>query len=254
MGDVVGLLHPGEMGAAVGAVLRQRETDVLWASTGRSEKTAARAKSAGLSDVESIGALAQRADVILSVCPPHAARNVASALGGFCGVYVDANAIAPKTAREIAAGFERFVDGGIVGPPPGDSPTNLYLSGGDAERVAGLFAGTNVVARVVSDEVGAASAVKAAYAAWTKGSAALLLAIDQVARAEGVTDTLLAEWRESIPGLEERLARAERSAQAKGWRWIGEMEEIAAAFAAAGAPDGFHRAAADVYRRYERMF
>ena len=99
-----------------------------------------------------------------------------------------------------------------------------------------------------------ASAVKATYAAWTKGSAALLLAIHEVARAEGVTQTLLAEWRESIPGLEERLARAERSAQAKGWRWVGEMEEIAATFAAVGAPDGFHRAAAEVYRRYERMF
>ncbi len=254
MGDVVGLLHPGEMGAAIGAVLRQRGIDVLWASAGRSEQTAARAKAAGLSDVESIGALAQRADVILSVCPPHAARDVASALGGFPGVYVDANAVAPATAREIGAGFERFVDGGIVGPPPGDSPTHLYLSGRDAQGVAAFFAGTNVDARVVSDEVGAASAVKATYAAWTKGSAALLLAIHEVARAEGVTQTLLAEWRESIPGLEERLARAERSAQAKGWRWVGEMEEIAATFAAVGAPDGFHRAAAEVYRRYERMF
>jgi 3-hydroxyisobutyrate dehydrogenase-like beta-hydroxyacid dehydrogenase len=254
MEDVVGLLHPGEMGAAIGAVLRQRGIDVLWASAGRSEATAARAKSARLTEVESIGMLAQRANVILSVCPPHAARHVASAVGEFDGVYVDANAIAPTTVREIGGGFERFVDGGIVGPPPGDSPTHLYLSGRNAERVADIFTGTNVDARVVSDEVGSASAVKATYAAWTKGSAALLLAIREVARAEGVADTLLAEWRESIPGLEDRLAGAERSAQAKGWRWVGEMEEIAAAFAAVGAPDGFHRAAADVFRRYERMF
>jgi 3-hydroxyisobutyrate dehydrogenase-like beta-hydroxyacid dehydrogenase len=254
MGNVVGLLHPGEMGAAIGAVLRQRGIDVLWASEGRSDETSARAKAAGLTDVESIAALAQRADVILSVCPPHAARNVASAVGEFNGVYVDANAIAPATAREIAGGFESFVDGGIVGPPPGASPTHLYLSGRDAPRIAGLFERTNVDARVVSAEVGAASAVKATYAAWTKGSAALLLAIREVARAEGVAETLLAEWRESIPGLAERLAGAERSARGKGWRWVGEMEEISAAFAAAGAPDGFHRAAADVFRRYERMF
>jgi len=254
MGDVIGLLHPGEMGAAIGAVLRQRGIDVLWASGGRSEATAARAKAAGLTDVENTATLAERADVILSVCPPHAARNVAWAVGEFDGVYVDANAIAPATVREIAGGFVRFVDGGIVGPPPAGSPTRLYLSGSDARRIANLFAGTKVDARVVSDDVGAASAVKATYAAWTKGSAALLLAIREVARAEGVTDTLLAEWRESIPGLEERLASAERSAQAKGWRWVGEMEEIAAAFAAAGAPEGFHRAASDVFRRYERMF
>jgi 3-hydroxyisobutyrate dehydrogenase-like beta-hydroxyacid dehydrogenase len=254
MGDVVGLLHPGEMGAAIGAVLRQRGIDVLWASEGRSEKTAARARTAGLSDAGSMPALARRADVILSVCPPHAARDVASAVGEFDGVYVDANAVAPATVREIGAGFERFVDGGIVGPPPGDSPTQLYLSGREAQRIVDLFADTNVEARVVSGKVGAASAVKATYAAWSKGSAALLLAIREVALAEGVADTLFAEWRKSIPGLEERLAGAERSARAKGWRWVGEMEEIAAAFAAAGAPDGFHLAAAEVYRRYERMF
>jgi 3-hydroxyisobutyrate dehydrogenase-like beta-hydroxyacid dehydrogenase len=254
MGDVVGLLHPGEMGAAIGAVLRQRGIDVLWASAGRSGDTAARAKAAGLTDVESIGTLAERADVILSVCPPHAARNVASAVGDFEGLYLDANAVAPGTVREIAGGFARFVDGGIVGPPPRDSATHLYLSGREAQRVAGLFGGTNVDARVVSEDVGAASAVKATYAAWTKGSAALLLAIRDVARAEGVEDTLLAEWRESIPGFEDRLASAERSAKAKGWRWVGEMEEIAAGFAAAGAPDGFHRAAAEVFRRYERLF
>ena len=254
MGDVVSLLHPGEMGAAIGAVLRQRGVDVLWASAGRSESTAARAKAAGLTDAVTIDALAERADVILSVCPPHAARDVASAVGGFDGVYVDANAIAPATVREIGGGFERFVDGGIVGPPPGGSATHLYLSGREAQRVADLFAGSKVDARVVAEEIGAASAVKATYAAWTKGSAALLLAVRDVARAEGVADTLLAEWRESIPGLGERLERAERSAQAKGWRWVGEMEEIAAAFAASGAPEGFHEAAADVFRRYERMF
>ena len=242
------------MGAAVGAVLRQRGIDVLWASPARSEATAGRAAAAGLTDAGSVAELAQRADVILSVCPPHAAADVAAAVAPFDGVYVDANAVAPATVREIARGFERFVDGGIVGPPPVDSHTNLYLSGRDARRIGELFEGTNVDARVVSDEVGAASAVKAAYAAWTKGSAALLLAITDVARAEGVDETLFAEWRESLPALPERLQGAERSARVKGWRGVGEMEEIAATFAAAGAPDGFHRAAAEVYRRYERMF
>jgi len=255
MGDVVGLLHPGEMGAAIGAVLRRRGVEVLWASSHRSDATAGRAESAGLTDAGTVAALARSADVILSVCPPHAARDVAAAVGGFEGVYVDANAVAPATVREISQAFGRFVDGGIVGPPPAaDSPTHLYLSGAEPERVATLFDGTPVVARVVSERVGDASAVKAAYAAWTKGSAALLLAIRGVARAEGVEEALLAEWRESIPDLPERLGRAQRSAEAKGWRWVGEMEEIAAAFAAAGEPGGFHLAAAEVFRRYERLF
>jgi transposase-like protein len=95
---------------------------------------------------------------------------------------------------------------------------------------------------------GDASALKMVYAAWSKGTAALLLAIRDVARAHGVEDALLAEWRESLPELLERLPQAERSAAAKGWRWIGELEEIADTFAAAGQPEGFHRAAAEVYR------
>src|SRR5262249_20912215 len=187
-------------------------------STGRSDATAARAQAAGLEDAGDIAALAHAADVILSVCPPHAARDVAAEVGGFDGGYGDANAVAPATAREIGTSFEQFVDGGIVGPPPGESPTHLYLSGPDAMRVAQLFDGTPVDARIVSDRVGDASAVKATYAAWSKGSAALLLAIVRVAQVEGVDETLLAEWRESIPALEERLAGAQRSAEAKGWR------------------------------------
>ena len=94
-----------------------------------------------------------------------------------------------------------------------------------------------------------ASAVKMAYAAWTKGTAALVLAARGLARAEDVEDVLIAEWALSQPGLDGRSARAARSAAAKGWRWIAEMEEIAAAMAAAGLPGGFHQAAAEIYRR-----
>jgi len=250
----VGLLHPGEMGAAVGAELRRLGTPVLWASEGRGDETARRAADAGLEDVGSARELARRSDVVLSICPPHAALDLARSVGGFDGTYVDANAVAPGTARAVAeiAGA-RSVDGGIVGPPPSPSVgTHLYLSGSEAGSVADLFAGTAVDARVVSDTVGDASAVKVAYAAWTKGTAAMLLAIRSYAESAGIERTLSAEWRETLPELPEVLARAERSAHAKGWRWIGEMEEIAAAFAAEDLPAGFHEAAAEVYREHAR--
>jgi hypothetical protein len=87
------------------------------------------------------------------------------------------------------------------------------------------------------------------YAAWTKGTSALLLAVRAAARAEGIEATLLDEWRLSLPELSERSEAAARSAARKGWRWVGEMEEIADTFAAAGLPDGFHRAAAEIYRQ-----
>jgi len=247
---VVGVLHPGEMGAAVAGALRERGETVLWASAGRSAATAERAEAAGLEDAGDVAEVCRRCEILLSICPPHAAVEVARAASGFTGIYVDANAIAPDTARAIAKLQSRLVDGGIVGPPPSrPDTTRLYLSGGEAAEVAALFAGTNLEARVLSGEPGAASALKAAYAGWTKGSAALLLTMRELARAEGVENALLEEWRLSIPELEEHVAGAERSARRKGWRWVGEMEEIAHSMAAHDLPTGFHEAAAEVFRR-----
>ncbi len=217
----VGLLHPGAMGAVVGALVQD---DVLWASAGRSPETTERAAAAGLVDVGTVEALVARAGTILSICPPHAALDVAGQVAGrgFSGLYVDANAVSPETAGRIretvTAGGARFVDGGIVGGPPTEPGTRLYLSGPAASEAAALFSGTVLDARVLSETPGDASALKMVYAAWSKGTAAMLLAIAEVARATGVDGALLAEWRESIPELEARLARAERSAASKGWR------------------------------------
>jgi 3-hydroxyisobutyrate dehydrogenase-like beta-hydroxyacid dehydrogenase len=258
----VGLLHPGEMGAAVGRCLAGAGHRVLWAREGRSEATAARASAAGLAAVADAGEIVQRSDIIMSVCPPHAAVDVARQVAGFGfgGIFVDANAISPATARQVAAivkpGGADFVDGGIIGQPPSAGPghTRLYLSGERAAAVRRLFEGTAVDARIVErDLVGAASAVKMAYASWTKGSAALLLTARALARAEGVEEALLAEWAMSQPELSGRSQGAAGSAGAKGWRWIGEMEEIVAAMEAAGLPAGFHQAAAEVYRRWPQI-
>jgi len=246
----IGLLHPGEMGAAVGAALRISGHTVLWASTGRSAVTAERAEQAGLEDVGTVEELSGRSDVILSLCPPHVAVDIARSVTRFAGIYVDANAVSPATARTIAALVGRYVDGGIIGSPPRNpGTTRLYLSGTEATTIAGLFEGTVVEALVVSADPSAASAVKMAYAAWTKGTSALLLAVRCVARAEGVEETLIDEWRTSLPQLPEQSVAAARSALSKGWRWVGEMNEIAETFAAAGLPDGFHRGAAEIYRR-----
>ncbi len=216
---VIGLLHPGEMGAAVGRCLTGRGHTVLWASEGRGPASARRAEAAGLTDVGTAQAVAGRAEVILSVCPPHAAMDVAQAVPGFGGLYVDANAVSPGTAREIAriitAGGGRYVDGGIIGlPPVTPGETRLYLSGPHARTISELFAGTALDARVIGETPTAASAVKMAYAGWTKGSAALLLAVRALARAEGVEDTLLAEWALSQPSLPDRSLASGASSSA----------------------------------------
>ena len=269
---LIGLLHPGEMGAAVAACLTGRGYQVLWVPAGRGPATRARAAGAGLADAGTITALAAQAGIILSVCPPHAALEVARAVAaaGFTGTYVDANAISPGTAHQVRsiaeAGGARYVDGGIIGRPPSSGPaeeagrggTRLYLAAGPeggngdgpAAQVAALFQGTALTPVILRNENPAgASALKMAYAAWTKGSAALLLAARALAQAEGVADSLLAEWSLSQPGLESRSLGAARSAAAKGWRWVGEMDEIAASMTSDGLPGGFHQAAAEVFRR-----
>ena len=254
----IGLLHPGEMGAAVGGSLVLVGHEVLWDPAGRSRATTGRALSAELTGVK-FDRLIAKSSVILSICPPHAALDVAHqvAAAGYAGCYVDANAISPATAEQVAAVVTAagayYVDGGIIGQPP-EAPgyTRLYLSGPQASEVRVLFKRSRVDARIAEGPLYAASTVKMAYAAWTKGSSALLLAARALARAGGVEQTLLAEWQLSQPNLTAQSERAAAAAAAKGWRWIGEMEEIAASMSAAGLPDGFHEAAAELFDRASR--
>lgn len=252
----IGLLHPGEMGSMVGAAARANGLRVLWASEGRSAPTGERAAAAGLEDARSIGLLIAASQVIVSVCPPHAAADLAREVAGrgFAGTYVDANAISPETAREIGGIIERggatFLDGGIIGPPPRvPGSTRLYLSGTRAGVISRLFARGPLEAIVIDGGPGAASALKMAYAAYTKGTAALLMAIRALAAQAGVEDALLREWERSQPQLAAQAERAVRSNTPKAWRFVGEMEEMAATFERSGLPGGFAQAAAEIYRR-----
>ena len=259
-GSTVGLIHPGQMGVTVGAAARSAGARVVWASRGRSAQSVARAAERGLEDVGQLGALVCDSETIFSVCPPDAAVDVAKQVAktGFSGIFVDANAISPDSARKVASVVESagaaFVDGGIIGPPATSAgTTRIYLSGTRALDTAALFEGSLLDAHVIAGDAGAASALKMAYAAWTKGSAALLIAIRALASAEQVEDSLFKEWAISQAGLEARSDQAARSNAFKAWRFVGEMHEIADTFANVGLPDGFHRAAADIYDRLEQF-
>jgi 3-hydroxyisobutyrate dehydrogenase-like beta-hydroxyacid dehydrogenase len=251
------VLHPGEMGAEVGAAARSGGARVLWVSAGRGGATRDRAGAAGLEDAGTLNAALDQSAIVLSVCPPHAAVDLAASVAatGFHGTYVDANAISPETSRRIGriveAAGAAFVDGGIIGPPPAKpGTTRLYLSGPKPTEVAALFAGSPLGTVVLNAPVGSASAVKACYAGWTKGAATLLLSIRALARRESVEGALAEEWKISQPQLFAQLDRAVLQSR-KGWRWIAEMEEIGATFDRAGLPDGYALAAAEVCRRLE---
>ena len=252
----IGLLHPGAMGASVGAAVRSNGHTVLWASAGRTPSTTARARRADLEDAGTVPALVNASEIVLSVCPPHAAEDVAREVAGlgFSGVYVECNAISPDRTRAIQHIVEdagaHYVDGGIVGGPAWtrEARTRLYLSGPRAAEVAACFAGSPLETPVVSDRIGAASAVKMGYAAYTKGTTALLTAILGMVEKEGVRADLARQWGDTFT---EQTVRRVCANTAKAWRFVGEMHEIAATFRGAGLPGGFHEAAADVYERLE---
>jgi 3-hydroxyisobutyrate dehydrogenase-like beta-hydroxyacid dehydrogenase len=253
----IAILHPGEMGAAVGACLVSRGVRVVWASENRSPATRQRAEHAGFEDFGSLDRALAASDAALSICAPSGALELARQVAalGFHGIYIDANAISPAHSREIGCIMEnaektgaRFVDGGIIGlPPTPDRITRLYLCGPDAPAIAALFAGSQTEALVIDRPVGAASALKMCYAACNKGETALLGIIRALARHEGVDETLLKEWADSQPGVAQRSEHIVERIR-KAWRWAGEMEEIAASFEAANLPSGF-LANAEIYRR-----
>ncbi len=256
----VGILHPGNMGVSVAASIKATGNVVLWASEGRSTETQQRASEVGLKDVGSIEKLCTDCSIIVSVCPPHAAEDVAAnVLGyGFTGLYLDANAISPQTAvrigSQVAAAGGSFIDGGIIGGPawePGN--TWLYLSGSAAEDLADTLNGGPLGIASIGNEPGKASALKMCYAAYTKGTSALLSAIVAAATHYGVGEDLEQQWSRDNSDFAAKTHARVRRVTAKAWRYIGEMEEIAATFRAAGLPSGFHEASAEVYRRVDGL-
>lgn len=252
----LGIVHPGNMGISIAASAQNSGCEVYWASEGRSTQTRERAEKFDLIDARTLGNLCQTCSIIVSICPPHAAEEVAEQVvtRGFSGLYVDANAISPQRTTQIgeklAAAGVAFVDGGIIGGPawePGE--TWLYLSGGQAPAIADCFQSGPLETRFIGEEIGKASALKMSYAAWTKGSTALLCAILATAKALGVWEELAEQWERDWPGFAEQSVNRARRVTAKAWRFAGEMDEISATFEAAGLPGGFHAAAGTLYRR-----
>ena len=251
----IGILHPGAMGASIGLSLLASAHEVGWVSDGRSADSHNRAKQfeafATLDDMSSW------ADGIISVCPPDAAIAQAQAVyaTAFDGLYVDANAIAPHSAKDIAQifGAGAYVDGGIIGPPAlSAGTTRLYLSGQHTARVASWFSQgfLEAIALPESDHANsavAASALKVAYAAHSKGSSALLLAVNALAASSGISEALKAEWDISQPGLNHRSEITANVTSPKAWRFAGEMLEIRETFKAQGLSGDFHQGAADIF-------
>ncbi|WP_406199451.1 DUF1932 domain-containing protein [Streptomyces europaeiscabiei] len=259
MTDIVGLLHPGSMGSAFGTQLRARGHIVLWCPDGRSDTTRRRAKHAGL-EAEALPELVSRSDVLLSLCPPAAAEEVAAQVAELSmaspgTIYVEANAVSPSRVVNIADCLAPtpVIDAGVVGSPPvgGKSPM-LYLAGAgkQTDRIVKLFAGTDVRTHVLGDSIGKASALKLAYSSYQKVSRVLAAVAYGVADTYGVADELLVIASKRTRSYLVETDYIPKTA-ARAWRWGPEIEDAAALLADAGLPDSLMHAAAATLARWD---
>lgn len=233
------------MGSAVGAAYLAGGNRVVTALAGRSADTADRARAAGLELLTDVDAVVAASDLVLSIVPPGRARDAARALAG-ARLLVEANAVSPATVCDLPG---EVVDGSISGGPPGpddDPRTRLYLSGPRAEEVAAVPAPW-IDVRVVGPEVGTASAIKMCTASYCKGRMALAAQALITAQAHGVTELVLDDLADLLPG-----PRGVALSARKAWRFVDEMREIAAAQEAAGLPAGLFEGMAQVYEELAR--
>lgn len=253
----IAILSPGSMGSAVGQALRENGYDVATNLDGRSERTRALAEQAGFRAVSGIDGIVEEADLVMSILVPSeaisVAREAAAAMKrtGASPAYADCNAVSPDTARELGGIIEaaggRFIDAGIIGGPPGSgSPPRFYASG-PHEAVIGELDGKGIIVPLLGGEVGRASAIKMCYASLTKGVSALQTAALVAAHRLGLSSELEEEMSSSQAKV---LAQMQSviGLPGKAFRWVGEMEEIAATFESVGVTGNFHHGAAEIFR------
>jgi 3-hydroxyisobutyrate dehydrogenase-like beta-hydroxyacid dehydrogenase len=263
MQPIVAVIAPGMMGSAVAKRLTANGLEVRTLLDGRGADTLARAKDAGMTGASEAGIA--ECDFILSILPPGSALELAERLAlalraaAKKPIYVDCNALDPATVLRIARVVEEtgatFVDGGIIGPPPeSDSKaTRIYLSGPEAAKVATLTQyGLNMP--VQPGPIGAASAMKMSYAGITKGFTALGAAMMLAATRAGTAEALKAELSGSQPALYNWLTKQMPKMYSKAYRWVAEMEEIAAFVGEDPAGAKFYQGAAELYARIAADF
>jgi 3-hydroxyisobutyrate dehydrogenase-like beta-hydroxyacid dehydrogenase len=246
------------MGQAIAVRIKQSGLEVFTALAGRSERTRALAREAGLTDCGSLDALVATCDMIVSVLNPGEALSVARSTAqamksrGRAIAYADLNAVSPQTAREMDEAIRdaggMFIDGGIIGPPPRgekDRP-RLYVSGPHAYLFE-TIRHPNLLVRVLSERIGDASGIKMCYGAMTKGTTALAVELLMAARKLGVENALEQELRESRNDVFEWQMRNIATMPPKAYRWVPEMQEIAKTFGELGMTRRIFEGATDMY-------
>jgi 3-hydroxyisobutyrate dehydrogenase-like beta-hydroxyacid dehydrogenase len=253
----VGLISTGDMGSGIGIVLKRGGLDVATCTEGRSELTKRLAREAGLRDTASLDELIAQANIMVSVLVPSQARNLADRVAesmrrtGKTPVYVDCNAVSPRTVRGIrdvieAAGA-RFVDCGIMGGPPQNDPGATFFCSGPDTTPMDVLASAGLNVRRLGSEIGQASGLKMVFSASTKGTIALWSELLTAATALGLRDELLRFYSEKNTQVAAAMIKAIPGIPWRAHRYAGEMEEVAATFEETGLTPRMLQGAAEMY-------
>ena len=254
----VAILSPGDMGHAVGRALGEHGLDVITCLEGRSQRTRELASQGNFRDVPTLPEMVSQADLILSILVPDRAVGVAQQVAeamrkaGVSRPFADCNAVSPQTAERmdtiIGEAGGHYIDGGIIGGPPGRGAPPRFYASGDQAAILSELDGKGIDVRNIGGAAGRASGIKMCYAAMTKGTSTLYMALLTAAEALGLSDELRAEFTSSQPDVLRRMEGSIPRLAPNAHRWIGEMEEIAATFEHVGVTSGFHKGAAEMYR------
>ncbi len=256
--ETLAILSPGDMGHAIGRLLRENELRVLTCLTGRSSRTRELSELAGIIDVPDMNDLVEQSDIVMSVtvseAVPGLCKEIADAVKatGTDLLFAECNAIAPALSREMEgvlnASGARYVDASIIGGPPrnGSSP-RVYASGDNVAEFEQLRDfGLDV--RNLGPELGRASGIKMCYAAMTKGTTALHAELLIAAEKLGLTEEVMAEFAGSQPAVVQRMEGWLPGMPAKSRRWVSEMQEIKKTFSDLGLTPDIFKGVAEMYR------
>ncbi len=256
--NTVAILSPGDMGHAVGRLLREHELRVVTCLTGRSERTRVLSQQAGIADLPDINDLVQQSDLVMSITvsevAPQVCRQVAEAIRATRRdiLFAECNAIAPSKAKEmepiISDAGGRFVDVSIIGSPPRNGSSPRFYTSGERATEFEEMASFGLDVRNIGPNIGQASGIKMCYAAMTKGTAALHTELLMAAQLMGLFQPLQEEFQSGQGAVYQRMERGIPGMPAKSRRWVSEMQEIEATFGQLGMTPHILEGVADMYR------
>ena len=255
--ETVGVMSPGDMGSGVGGVLKKNGLRVITALNGRSDDSKRRASEQEFKDVGSLDELVIQSDIVLSILVPSQAlsfaQNIAEVIVRTDAkvAVADCNAVSPSTGvkigEEITGAGGKFIDAGIIGGSPRAGAVPRFYACGEHANIIGELDGKGISVPIMNGPIGSASGLKMVYAALTKGTAALYASTLMTAKSLDLYEDLINELEHSqgstLTGMDML-----KTVSTKAFRWIGEMDEIAATFGDAGTTSKIHEGASETFQ------